>query len=209
MGPQITGIRKDAQQLRQKVVETGGSLLVVRGDVRILDPDVREFTIGRDPNQMLVFDEPGVSRAHAALVNRSGRWVFEDRSVNGSWVYRDIPRRVRDGRFDLQHADAFRCGRESPWVLYENYSPLVTVRDTEDGDVVYLAELSKAERELLALFLDLEMSGADASYRTLAERLVKSEHTAKSQMKSIRRKWDCRDNRQIVAKARRSGLIPS
>jgi DNA-binding NtrC family response regulator len=52
-----------------------------------LDPARREYTIGRDPSSSLVLDDEGVSRNHAKVVHRDGRWYLRDAgSRNGTYL---------------------------------------------------------------------------------------------------------------------------
>lgn len=84
--------------------------------VRLTLPDGTEhalssssLTIGRDPDNDLTFESAAVSREHAALVLREGRWYLEDRgSTNGTFLNGT---RVAPGTpLPLRHADRLGLG---------------------------------------------------------------------------------------------------
>jgi FHA domain len=65
-----------------------------------------EMLIGRDPDCDLTFADTAVSRRHAHLRFRDGRWILQDlESTNGTWV-----NGVRVGRCELRHGDELVIG---------------------------------------------------------------------------------------------------
>src|ERR687888_2189189 len=88
------------------------------GDIWLTLPDGTEYelhgnvTIGRDPGNDLTFDLPTVSREHAAVTFREGRWYIEDRgSFNGTFLNGT---RVQPGTpLPLRHADRIGIGSEA------------------------------------------------------------------------------------------------
>jgi pSer/pThr/pTyr-binding forkhead associated (FHA) protein len=87
------------------------------GDIWLTFPDGTEHelkgsvTIGRDAANDLRFASPTVSREHAAVVFRDGRWFLEDRgSFNGTFLNGT---RVQPGApLPLRHADRIGIGSE-------------------------------------------------------------------------------------------------
>jgi pSer/pThr/pTyr-binding forkhead associated (FHA) protein len=90
----------------------------VAGDIWLTFPDGSEhelsdrLTIGRGPENDLPLASPAVSRDHAALAFRDGRWYVEDRgSYNGTFLNGT---RVSPGTpLPLRHADRIEIGGES------------------------------------------------------------------------------------------------
>jgi len=52
----------------------------------VLTPDQTGFAVGRDPSSDLVVDWPSVSRRHAVIEFRRGRFVLSDTSSNGTYL---------------------------------------------------------------------------------------------------------------------------
>jgi pSer/pThr/pTyr-binding forkhead associated (FHA) protein len=71
----------------------------------------RPLSIGRDDDNGLVLDHPTVSRRHAAVAARQGRWYLTDLgSFNGTFINDD---RVPPGiPLQLHHADRISVGSE-------------------------------------------------------------------------------------------------
>lgn len=96
---------------------TAGPMLVLRGagadglrDLQLRDGG----TIGRNPDCDVVVEDGLVSRRHATLRVRAGRWCIEDNgSRNGTWVNE---RRVT-GPVELEQGDRVRVGTTSLDVL--------------------------------------------------------------------------------------------
>jgi pSer/pThr/pTyr-binding forkhead associated (FHA) protein len=88
------------------------------GEIWLTFPDGKEHelensvTIGRDETNDLTFGSPTVSREHAAVTFRDGRWYVEDRgSYNGTFLNGV---RVQPGSpLPLRHADRIGIGAES------------------------------------------------------------------------------------------------
>jgi hypothetical protein len=92
-------------------VELGGPALVVRsGGGRAgesFSPKGGRTTIGRSPDCGVFLDDVTVSRRHAALVERDGRWHIDDMgSLNGTFVNR---RRVDST--PLEDGDEIQIGK--------------------------------------------------------------------------------------------------
>jgi FHA domain/zinc-ribbon domain len=88
-----------------------GTALVVRsGGGRAgetFHPQGERTTIGRSPDCGVFLDDVTVSRRHAALVQRDGRWAIEDLgSLNGTFVNR---RRVEGAT--LEDGDEIQIGK--------------------------------------------------------------------------------------------------
>jgi pSer/pThr/pTyr-binding forkhead associated (FHA) protein len=86
----------------------GGSLTLPGGREERLRPDL---TIGRGPDNDIVLRSKTVSRSHAMLTFRDGRWFIQDRgSANGTFVSNTrIPFGVPH---PLRHADTIGLGSE-------------------------------------------------------------------------------------------------
>jgi predicted component of type VI protein secretion system len=65
-----------------RLVMTQGPQL---GQTFVLDQDL--LTLGRDPNNVIVINDPQISRQHARITHQGGRMVLEDiGSTNGTFV---------------------------------------------------------------------------------------------------------------------------
>jgi hypothetical protein len=92
--------------------------VVAAGEIWLTLPDGREFelhdtlTIGRDESNDLVFPSATVSRRHARLDFREGRWWIEDRgSFNGTFVNGV---RLQPGvPMPLRHTDQIQLGSQA------------------------------------------------------------------------------------------------
>ena len=104
-------------QMREELLETLGDLavqgpaLIVRsGGGRTGEtfaPQGERTTIGRSPDCGIFLDDVTVSRRHAVLVQREGRWLVEDGgSLNGTFVNR---RRVESA--ELEDGDELQIGK--------------------------------------------------------------------------------------------------
>ena len=102
---------------REELLETLGDIgvkgpaLVVRsGGGRTGEtfaPQGERTTIGRSPDCGIFLDDVTVSRRHAVLVQREGRWLVEDGgSLNGTFVNR---RRVESA--ELEDGDELQIGK--------------------------------------------------------------------------------------------------
>jgi predicted component of type VI protein secretion system len=87
-------------------------------DIALTFPDGREYelrasvSIGRDAENDLVFESPTVSRRHASVMFRDGRWWIEDRgSYNGTYLN---GARLQPGvPLPLRHTDQIQLGSQS------------------------------------------------------------------------------------------------
>ena len=93
--------------------ETGikGPALVVRsGGGRAgetFHPQGERTTIGRSPDCGIFLDDVTVSRRHAVLIERDGKYVVEDQgSLNGTFLNR---RRIESA--ELEHGDELQVGK--------------------------------------------------------------------------------------------------
>jgi pSer/pThr/pTyr-binding forkhead associated (FHA) protein len=125
-------------------------------DIWLTFPDGTEHelkesvTIGRDDRNDITFSSASVSRAHAAVTLRDGRWYVEDRgSFNGTFLNGT---RVQPGTpLPLRHADRIGIGAET--VLFswpaqlldtDTTEPLEEIAPTNGG-----AQLSAFQRQVV------------------------------------------------------------
>jgi pSer/pThr/pTyr-binding forkhead associated (FHA) protein len=91
-----------------RAVASGSSLIFSDGLERPLNGDV---SIGRDPENDLVLITKTVSRRHARLVQREGRWFVEDLGSFNGTLLNDS--RIQAGTpVPLRHADRLKLGSQ-------------------------------------------------------------------------------------------------
>jgi ribosomal protein L40E len=94
----------------EDVGEHGPALVVRSGGGRAgetFHPGGEETTIGRSPDCGIFLDDVTVSRRHAVLLERDGRFVIEDQSsLNGTFV-----NRKRVDRAELEDGDELQIGK--------------------------------------------------------------------------------------------------
>src|SRR6266498_2314637 len=136
------------------------------GDIRLTFPDGTEHelkgsvTIGRDATNDLTFASPTVSRVHAALTLRDGRWYVEDcGSFNGTFLNGT---RVQPGTpLPLRHADRIGIGSET--VLFSWPAQLEDPDTTEPLDEVApasSAQLSAFQHQIVQCLCGPWLAGA-------------------------------------------------
>jgi pSer/pThr/pTyr-binding forkhead associated (FHA) protein len=138
----------------------------VAGDIWLTFQDGTEhelretLTIGRGPENDLTLLSPAVSRNHAALAFRDGRWYVEDRGsyngtfLNGTRVTPGVP-------LPLRHADRIEIGGESllfSWPA-QLQDPDVTepLEEIAAGDPV---QLSSFQRQVVQCLCGPWLAGA-------------------------------------------------
>jgi FHA domain/zinc-ribbon domain len=88
----------------------GPALIVRSGGGRsgeTFTPQHERTTIGRSPDCGIFLDDVTVSRKHAVLVERDGRWTIEDQgSLNGTFVNRE-----RVDSAELSDGDELQIGK--------------------------------------------------------------------------------------------------
>ena len=143
--PSRAGARRKSGAYHQDMTwlrEVGGSTRVVR----LTAPEPIRF--GRAPdNDVVLADDPQVSRRHAAVICRQGTWWARDRqSHNGTFVN---GARVRD--LELADGDRLRVGH-SQFIFLASEDPLATMDDTLMGtnEADTGVPLSRREAEVLA-----------------------------------------------------------
>jgi pSer/pThr/pTyr-binding forkhead associated (FHA) protein len=136
------------------------------GEIWLTFPDGTEHelkegvTIGRDDRNDLTFTSPSVSRDHAALAFRDGRWYLEDRgSFNGTFLNGT---RVQPGTpLPLRHADRIGIGAET--VLFSWPAQLQdpdTTEPLEEVPAADSAQLSSFQRQVVQLLCGPWLAGA-------------------------------------------------
>jgi FHA domain len=136
------------------------------GDIWLTFPDGTEHelkasvTIGRDAKNDLTFTSPTVSREHAAVTFRDGRWYVEDRgSFNGTFL-NGI--RVQPGTpLPLRHADRIGIGAET--LLFSWPAQLAdsdTTEPLEEFAAADAAQLSSFQRQVVQCLCGRWLAGA-------------------------------------------------
>ncbi len=136
------------------------------GEIWLTFPDGTEHelkanvTIGRDARNDLTFESASVSRNHAAVVFRDGRWYVEDRgSFNGTFLNGT---RVQPGTpLPLRHADRISVGAET--VLFSWPGQLRDPDTTEPLDEVSSTngtQLSAFQRQVVQCLCGPWLAGA-------------------------------------------------
>ena len=102
-------------------VRTPRVLLASRDGAHAFEVTAAHAVIGRAEQCTVRLDEPSVSRRHARVEHRDGRWLLSDLdSSNGTYV---ADRRLAPGKeHELRDGDAVRLGPDSPVLV-------VTMRD--------------------------------------------------------------------------------
>jgi len=136
------------------------------GDIWLTFPDGTEHElkesvrIGRDASNDLSFASPTVSREHASLTSRDGRWYVEDRgSFNGTFLNGT---RLQPGTpLPLRHADRIEIGSETvlfswPAQLQDPDAP----EPLEEIAATALAQLSAFQRQVVQCLCAPWLAGA-------------------------------------------------
>jgi predicted component of type VI protein secretion system len=137
------------------------------GDIWLTFPDGTEHelkgnvTIGRDAKNDLTFASPTVSREHATIAFRDGRWYVEDRgSFNGTFLNGT---RVQPGTpLPLRHADRIGIGSETllfSWPA-QLQDPNTTEPLEEIGGPSDAAQLSSFQRQVVQCLCEPWLAGA-------------------------------------------------
>ena len=100
----------DPAEILEDLGVKGPALVVRSGGGRAgetFHPEGERTTIGRSPDCEIFLDDVTVSRKHAELVQREGRWLVEDQgSLNGTFVNR---KRVESA--ELEDGDELQIGK--------------------------------------------------------------------------------------------------
>jgi hypothetical protein len=103
-------VRDELLESLGELPDSGPALVVRTGGGRAgesFSPQGDRTTIGRSPDCGIFLDDVTVSRRHAALIQRDGRWTIEDLgSLNGTFVNR---RRVDAA--PLEDGDEIQIGK--------------------------------------------------------------------------------------------------
>ena len=162
------------------------------GERRLLKADA--LTIGRDAsNDLVLLDDPKVSRSHAELQLRDEQWILQDLgSSNGTRVNQ---RRVQ--RHPLRDGDRIQLG--STTVLYRaDGDPHATEADT--GALAKGPELSARELQVLALIAQ------GLTDKEIGERLFISASTVRSHLDRISDKTGLRRRGELTRFALETGM---
>jgi DNA-binding CsgD family transcriptional regulator len=150
----------------------------------VLEPPDDRLTIGRVPDcDLVIDDDPGVSRVHLELVRLGDGWVAEDRGLsrNGTWVAGER----LDGRRRLVDGVGVRIG-QTVLAYRAGTSDLVAPTVTVAGSAA--PAVTAAQRAVLvALVRPMLASGAaaPAGNAAIAAELVLSTETVRSHIKDL------------------------
>lgn len=135
-------------------------------EIRLTFPDgtehelTKSLSIGRDPKNDLVLESAEVSREHAAVAFRDGRWYVEDRgSFNGTYL--NGTRVVPGTPLPLRHADRISIGTET---MLFSWPAQVQDPDTteplEEVGATNGAQLSAFQRQVVQALCGPWLAGA-------------------------------------------------
>jgi FHA domain-containing protein len=136
-------------------------------DIWLTFPDGTELelkdsiSIGRDPENDLVMESSAISRDHAAVAFRDGRWYLEDRgSFNGTYL--NGTRVVPGTPLPLRHADRISIGAET---LLFSWPAQIDDADTTDPLAEEIgstngAQLSAFQRQVVQALCGPWLAGA-------------------------------------------------
>lgn len=191
-------------------------MAVLRSDRGVAHPIGIGATIGRDPGNDLMLQEGSLSREHARIECRAGRWFIEDRgsrngtSVNGERLPFARSRPLRDGDRVLLGTLLFTfCIADEP------PDPERT-KTMEIAGVVSRVELSAYQRDVLNLLCAPWLDGGEpASNAEIATRLgtPQAAEAVKAALRRIYAKIGVHDvpmrakRRALCEAARNRGLI--
>ncbi len=135
-------------------------------DIWLTFPDGTEHeladsvTIGRDTRNDLVMESSAVSRDHAAITFRDGRWYVEDRgSFNGTFL--NGTRVVPGTPLPLRHADRIAIGPETlifSWPA--QHEDPDTTEPLEEVSTAEGAQLSNFQRQVVQCLCRAWLAGA-------------------------------------------------
>jgi pSer/pThr/pTyr-binding forkhead associated (FHA) protein len=135
-------------------------------DIWLTFGDGREYeledsvTIGRDAENDLVLDSAEVSREHAAVTFREGRWYVEDRaSFNGTYL--NGTRLLPGTPLPLRHADRIGIGTETlifSWPAQREDPD--TTEPLEEVSTPEVAQLSSFQRQVVQCLCGPWLAGA-------------------------------------------------
>lgn len=90
-----------------------------------------EITIGRSPDQLVEISDPYVSRSHARLDYRDGKWILVSLGRNGVVVANQL---VTD--YPVEVDISFRLGKEGPTMLFRTSNAQLNLGATINSDTL-------------------------------------------------------------------------
>jgi pSer/pThr/pTyr-binding forkhead associated (FHA) protein len=204
-----------ARELAERLVaeRTGLPFLLYRDEqddqqIVTLGSDRDRFTLGRDrANDIALWWDPEISRAHAELERIAGEWAVADDGLSRNGTF--VNGRLVQGRRRLENGDGLRLGAtvlafSAP--AGDTQGLTVPARDTPVPD-----ELTPTQRRILAALCEpLVRAGgitAPASNREIADAVHLSVEGVKSQLRTLFDRFAVNDlpqNRKRLALAERA-----
>ena len=101
-------------------------------EIKTIETDKDEITIGRNPNCDIRIDNLGVSKQHARIIKQDGAYVVEDfNSTNGTYI-----NSKRIARTVIKDNDEIHIGKHSLQIQYKAQSGAKPDQDFGDKTVM-------------------------------------------------------------------------
>ena len=101
-------------------------------EIKTIETDKDEITIGRNPSCDVHIDNLGVSKRHAKIIKQDGAYIIEDlNSTNGTYI-----NSKRIAKAIIKNNDKIHIGKHSLQIQYKAQSSANTDQDFGDKTVV-------------------------------------------------------------------------
>ena len=101
-------------------------------EIKTIETDKGEITIGRNPNCDIHIDNLGVSKQHAKIIKQDGLYVVEDlNSTNGTYI-----NRKRIARAVINNNDEIHIGKHTLQIQYKAQGSANTDQDFGNKTIV-------------------------------------------------------------------------
>ena len=103
-----------------------------KSEIKTIETDKGEITIGRNPSSDIHIDNLGVSKQHAKIIKQDGTYIVEDlNSTNGTYI-----NNKRVARAVLNNNDEIHIGKHSLQIRYKTQAGAGSGPDFGDKTVV-------------------------------------------------------------------------